>query len=71
MAAAGNEHDDDMREALLGDTDEEEAARKAGHTVKSARETAQHTASGTYACSRAGALGTLFILNDTDADDGR
>jgi len=28
------------------DVDEEEAARKAGQTVKSARESAQHTASG-------------------------
>jgi hypothetical protein len=31
--------------------DEEEAARKAGETAKSTRETAQHAASGTYACS--------------------
>lgn len=28
------------------DVDEEEAARKAGHTAKSARESAQHAASG-------------------------
>ena len=31
----------------VNDVDEEEAARKAGHTVKSARESAQHTVSGT------------------------
>jgi hypothetical protein len=35
------------RKHNAGDVGKEQAARKGGHTVKSGRETAQHTASGT------------------------
>jgi Spy/CpxP family protein refolding chaperone len=51
--------------------DEEEAARKAGETAKSTRETAQHAASGTYASRPCSSLRTLpcyfLAYSGTDA----
>jgi hypothetical protein len=52
-----------ISEGGLKHLDEEEAARKAGETVKSTRETAQHAASGTYVrrpCARARPAAMLF-----------